>query len=483
MIAQAREILKGNTRVLSDHLYSEMQKAAEELRFEEAEEIKKQYLLIEQFCAKSEVVSHTITNVDVFTISPLQDIPTADNSDSDTTAAETGSETTGSNMASTAFINYMHVTNGTINQSFTFEYKQKIDETLEEMLLSAIIEIRDRYHSTAKEIIVPFPIDWQLDNASFFVPQRGDKHHLLELSMMNCRQYRIDRLKQSEKLNPEQRYTRLMKDLQQKIGLSKLPYTIELFDNSNISGTDAVAGCVVYKGMRPSKKDYRKYTIKTVEGPDDYASMQEVVRRRYSHLIETETTDKAKTGPDGASTTAADPTIPTPPDLIICDGGIGQMHCVAEVVWGELNLSIPIAGLAKNERHRTRELLSLHLPADTSPKAVSEAPYATVQLSPDDELFKVLTQMQDEVHRYAITFHRDKRSKHALHSELDDIRGIGPKAEEAILKHFKSVKKLAEKAISEDGKTEIISVLGNSKGNIIIEYFLKKQAETSTKQE
>lgn len=497
MIAQAREILKGNTRVLSDHLYSEMQRAAEELRFEEAEEIKKQYLLIEQFCAKSEVVSHTITNVDVFTISPLQDIPASDNADSDATEAGKDPETAGSNMASTAFINYMHVTNGTINQSFTFEYKQKIDETLEEMLLSAIIEIRDRYQSTAKEIIVPFPIDWQLDNASFFVPQRGDKHHLLELSMMNCRQYRIDRLKQSEKLNPEQRYTRLMKALQQKIGLSKLPYTIELFDNSNISGTDAVAGCVVYKGMRPSKKDYRKYTIKTVEGPDDYASMQEVVRRRYSHLIETQlaggeksesdgaklTADGAKSTADGASATAVNPTVPAPPDLIICDGGIGQMHCVAEVVWGELNLHIPIAGLAKNERHRTRELLSLSEPVDTSPKAISEAPYAAVQLSPDDELFKVLTQMQDDVHRYAITFHRDKRSKHALHSELDDIRGIGPKAKEAILKHFKSVKKLAEKAISEDGKTEIISVLGNSKGNLIIEYFLKKQAETNTKQE
>ena len=435
--------MKGNTREVSNHLFAEMQKAAEELRFEDAEELKQKYLLVEQFCAKSEVVSHTITDIDVFTI---------DDDDN----------------KRNAFVNYMHVTNGTINQSFTYEYKRKLDESDEELLLQAIPEIRSRFHSTAKEIVVPFNIDWQLPDATFFVPQRGDKHHLLELSLMNCRQYRIDRLKQSEKLNPEQRFTRLMKELQEKLQLEKLPYTIELFDNSNISGTNAVAGCVVYKGMRPSKKDYRKYTIKTVDGPDDYASMQEVVMRRYAHLSERVLVEPSQGAPEAA------------PDLIICDGGIGQMHCVAEVVWGQLDLDIPIAGLAKNDRHRTRELLSLHRPAEWSAKAVEEAPYDTVQLKPEDELFKVLTQMQDEVHRYAITFHRDKRSRSALHSELDDIKGIGPKAKEAILKHFKSIKKLAEKANNDEGKAEIISILGNSKGQIIIDYFQEKQAETPT---
>ncbi len=453
MIDRAREILKGNTREVSNLLFADMQKAAEELRFEDAEELKRKYLLVEQFCAKSEVVSHTITDIDVFTI---------DDDDN----------------KRNAFVNYMHVTNGTINQSFTYEYKRKLDETDEELLLQAIPEIRSRFHSTAKEIVVPFPIDWQLPDATFFVPQRGDKHHLLELSLMNCRQYRIDRLKQTEKLNPEQRFTRLMKELQEKLQLEKLPYTIELFDNSNISGTNAVAGCVVYKGMRPSKKDYRKYNIKTVDGPDDYASMQEVVMRRYAHLSDRVIVEPSQGAPEAA------------PDLIICDGGIGQMHCVAEVVWGQLGMDIPIAGLAKNDRHRTRELLSLHKPENAPEKgmenayakSIEEAPYATVQLRTEDELFKVLTQMQDEVHRYAITFHRDKRSRSALHSELDDIRGIGPKAKEAILKHFKSIKKLAEKVNSDDGKAEIISILGNSKGQIIIDYFLKKQDETPTEQ-
>ena len=424
-IMQAREILKGNTRILIEHIYGEMMKASEEMRFEDAEELKKKYQLIEQFCAKSEVVSHTITDVDVFAMDASDD---------------------------TSFINYMHVTNGTINQSFTYEYKRKIDDSDEDLLLTAIIEIRERFHSTAKEIIVPIELDWQMENTTFFVPQRGDKHHLLELSLMNCKQYRIDRLKQTDKLNPEQKYTRLMKELQEKLQLDKLPYRIELFDKSNISGSDAVAGCVVYKGMKPSKKDYRKYNIKTVIGPDDYASMQEVVRRRYTDSDEM-------------------------PDLIICDGGIGQMHCVQEVVAGELGLDIPIAGLAKNDKHRTQELLYLkpNVPRETlqnnAPFSPLDYDCVTVQLKPESELFRVLTQMQDEVHRFAITFHRDKRSKHALHSELDDIKGIGPKAKDALLKTFKSVKKLRETANSEDGKREIISVLGNSKGNIIIEYF------------
>ena len=428
-IMQAREILKGNTRILIEHIYGEMMKASEEMRFEDAEELKKKYQLIEQFCAKSEVVSHTITDVDVFAMDASDD---------------------------TSFINYMHVTNGTINQSFTYEYKRKIDDSDEDLLLTAIIEIRERFHSTAKEIIVPIELDWQMENTTFFVPQRGDKHHLLELSLMNCKQYRIDRLKQTDKLNPEQKYTRLMKELQEKLQLDKLPYRIELFDNSNISGSDAVAGCVVYKGMKPSKKDYRKYNIKTVIGPDDYASMQEVVRRRYTDSDEM-------------------------PDLIICDGGIGQMHCVQEVVAGELGLNIPIAGLAKNDKHRTQELL--YLKPNVSRETLCNNPFfspldydcVTVQLKPESELFRVLTQMQDEVHRFAITFHRDKRSKHALHSELDDIKGIGPKAKDALLKTFKSVKKLRETASSEDGKREIISVLGNSKGNIIIEYFKEEK--------
>ena len=428
-IMQAREILKGNTRILIEHIYGEMMKASEEMRFEDAEELKKKYQLIEQFCAKSEVVSHTITDVDVFAMDASDD---------------------------TSFINYMHVTNGTINQSFTYEYKRKIDDSDEDLLLTAIIEIRERFHSTAKEIIVPIELDWQMENTTFFVPQRGDKHHLLELSLMNCKQYRIDRLKQTDKLNPEQKYTRLMKELQEKLQFDKLPYRIELFDNSNISGSDAVAGCVVYKGMKPSKKDYRKYNIKTVIGPDDYASMQEVVRRRYTDSDEM-------------------------PDLIICDGGIGQMHCVQEVVAGELGLNIPIAGLAKNDKHRTQELLYLkpNVSRETLCSNPSFSPLdydcVTVQLKPESELFRVLTQMQDEVHRFAITFHRDKRSKHALHSELDDIKGIGPKAKDALLKTFKSVKKLRETANSEDGKREIISVLGNSKGNIIIEYFKEEK--------
>lgn len=419
-INMAREILKGNTRILSDLVYKNMMEAAEKLRFEEAEMLKKQYLLIEQFRAKSEVVSHTITDIDVFCID-----------DDDT--------------KNNAFINYMHVTNGTINQSFTYEYKRKLDESDAELLLTAIIEIRDRFHSTAKETIVPFEIDWKLDGTTFFVPQRGDKYHLLELSQMNCRQYRFDRLKQADKLNPEQKYTRLMKELQDKLKLEKLPYTIELFDNSNISGTDAVAGCVVYKGMKPSKKDYRRFNIKTVTGPDDYASMKEVVGRRYRRFTQDYDGDNNDTEQ-------------TLPDLIITDGGIGQMNIVREVIEDELGLNIPIAGLAKDDKHRTNELLF-------------GFPPKTIQLKTESELFRVLTQMQDEVHRYAITFHREKRSKHALHSELDDIKGIGPKASEALLKTFRSVKRLKETAQDSTKHEEISAVIGPSKAKIIIEHF------------
>ena len=407
---QAREILKGNTREVGKYLYDLMMKNAELLRFEIAEEYKKKYQLLDEFEAKSEVVSHTITDVDVFTIV---------NDDAN----------------KNAFINYIHVKNGTINQSFTYEYKRKLEESDEELLITAIPEIRERFHSTSKEIIVPFEMEWKLKDATFFVPQRGDKKHLLELSEMNCKQYKFDRLKQAEKLNPEQKQTRLMKELQTKLKLPKMPYQIECFDNSNISGTDAVAGCIVYKGMKPSRKDYRKYNIKTVEGPDDYASMQEVVRRRYSRMIEEET---------------------PLPDLIITDGGKGQMEVVREVIEDELHLEIPIAGLAKDDRHRTNELLY-------------GFPPQTIALPPESELFKVLTQIQDEVHRYAITFHREKRSKHALHSELDDIKGIGPKAKEALLSKFKSVKK-----IKEASQEQLSEVLGPHKAEILAKYFTEK---------
>lgn len=407
-MAQAREILKGNTREISQHLYDEMLRLSNEMKFEEAELVKKKYILVDNFCSKSEVVSYTINDIDVFSIVDDE----------------------GKN----AYINYIHVTNGTINQSFTYEYKRKLDETDEELLMYAITEIRERFHSTAKEIIVPFEMEWHLKDAIYFIPQRGDKKHLLDLSEMNGKQYKFDRLKQAEKLNPEQKQTRLMKELQEKLKLPKLPYHIECFDNSNISGADAVAGCVVFKGMKPSKKDYRKYNIKTVEGPDDYASMQEVVRRRYQRIID-----------EG-----------TPlPDLIITDGGKGQMDVVRKVVEFELGLQIPIAGLAKDNRHRTNELLY-------------GWPPQTIGVDIKSELFKVLTQIQDEVHRYAITFHRDKRSKHALHSELDNIVGIGPKTKEALLKRFKTVKKIKEQTI--DSLEEII---GKSKSKIVYNYFME----------
>lgn len=404
-IAQAREILKGNTRELSKMLFAQMQKLAEELRFEEAEAIKQKYLLLENFCSKSEVVSHTINNVDVFSVTDDE---------------------------KTAYVNYIHVMNGSINQAFTFEMKKKLNESEDEILQLGILQIREKVGSTSREIIVPFIPDMTLEGVTFTVPQRGDKKTLLDLSVMNGKQYRFDRLKQAEKLNPEQKSVRLMKEIQNALKLPKMPYQIEMFDNSNISGADAVAACVVFKKMKPSKKDYRKYIIKTVTGPDDYASMQEVVRRRYTRLRD-----------EGQPL----------PDLIITDGGQGQMSVVREVVEGELHLDIPIAGLAKDDRHRTNELLY-------------GWPPVVVGMKTDSELFHLLTHMQDEVHRFAITFHRDKRSKHALHSELDDIKGIGPKTKDLLLKELKTVKRIKEASIE-----EIAAIIGPSKAKIIAEHF------------
>ena len=406
-IKQAQEILKGNTRNVQQMLRLKMQKYAEELKFEDAELCKQRYLALENFAAKSEIVNYTITDVDVFTIV-----------DDDT--------------RKNAFVNYIHVKNGSINQSFTYEYKRKLDETDEELLNVAILEIRERFKSTAKEIIVPFELDFKIKDAEFVIPKRGDKWHLLELSEMNAKQYKFDRLKQSEKLNPQQKQTRLMRELQEKLKLPKLPYQIECFDNSNISGSDAVAGCIVYKGMKPSKKDYRKYNIKTVVGPDDYASMQEVVRRRYTRMHE-----------EGSAL----------PDLIITDGGKGQMEVVREVIEDELHLKIPIAGLAKDDKHRTNELLF-------------GFPQQVVALNVKSELFRVLTQIQDEVHRYAISFHRSKRSKHQLHSELDDIKGIGPKTKDMLLKKLKSVNNIKEADIQ-----LLTNIIGASKASIIYNYF------------
>lgn len=409
-IRQAKEVLRGNTRELSEWVYKRMMANAKLLRFEEAERLKERYQLLQDFVSKSEVVSHTITDVDVFTI-------------------------TDDDNKKNAYINYIHVKNGTINQSFTYEYKRKLDESDEDLLIQAIPDIRERFNSSAKEIIVPFEMEWKLRDAVFFVPQRGDKKHLLELSEMNGKQYRFDRLKQTEKLNPEQKQTRLMKELKEKLHLDNLPYQIECFDNSNISGTDAVAGCIVYKGMKPSRRDYRKYNIRTVVGPDDYASMQEVVRRRYSRMTQ-----------DG-----------TPlPDLIITDGGKGQMDVVREVVEDELHLHIPIAGLAKDDRHRTNELLF-------------GFPPQVIGLKTDSELFHILTQIQDEVHRFAITFHRDKRSKHALHSALDDIKGIGPKSREALLKVFKSVKSIRGASVE-----QLATVIGRDKAQKVFDSLNKQ---------
>ena len=404
-IAQAHEILKGHTRAVQKMLYDEMQKAAEELRFEEAELYKTRYLALDSYAGKSEVVSHTIDDVDVFSITDDEKV---------------------------AYINYMHVTNGSINAAFTYELKKKLEESEEEILSLGIIQIREEVKSHSKEIIVPFELETGIKDTILTVPQRGDKKKLLELSIMNGKQYKFDRLKQAEKLNPEQKQTRLMKELQNALKLEKMPYQIECFDNSNISGTDAVAGCVVFKGMKPSKKDYRKYNIKTVVGPDDYASMQEVVRRRYSRMIEEQT---------------------PLPDLIITDGGKGQMEVVRQVVEDELNLNIPIAGLAKNDRHRTNELLF-------------GFPPVVIGMKTDSELFHVLTRIQDEVHRYAITFHRDKRSKRALHSELDNIPGIGPKTRDELLKGLKTVKRIREADLE-----ELSAIIGPSKAQIIYRHF------------
>ena len=408
-INQAKEILKGNTRGILRQMREEMMALAEDLKFEEAEAIKKKYELILGFCAKSEVVSHTIDNVDVMSIT---------------------------NDGATAFINYIHVSNGCINQSFTFEYKKKLEETDEELLSLGIAEMRERFKSHSKEIILPMALDIELEGVTITVPQRGDKKTLLDLSIMNGKQYKFDRLKQKEKLNPEQKSVRLMTELQQLLKLPRLPYQIECFDNSNISGTNAVAACVVFKKMKPSKNDYRKYNIKSVVGPDDYASMKEVVRRRYERLRDENE---------------------RMPDLIITDGGKGQMEVVREVIEDELKLNIPIAGLAKDSRHRTNELLY-------------GFPAVTIGIKTDSELFHVLTKIQDEVHRFAITFHRDKRSKAALHSELDNIKGIGPKTKETLLKIFKSVKNIRE-ASSE----ELSKAIGESKAKLIREYFENKK--------
>jgi excinuclease ABC subunit C len=404
-IQQAKEILKGNTRQVLRDLKEEMLQLSEELRFEEAEEVKRKYLALDGFVSKSEVVSHTINNVDVFSITSDEKM---------------------------AFINYIHVSNGSINQSFTIEYKKKLAESDEELLQLGIVELRERFKSDAKEIIVPMDIQGILENVSFTVPKMGDKKTLLDLSIMNGKQYKFDRLKQAEKLNPEQKQVRLMKELQDLLHLPKLPYQIECFDNSNISGTDAVAACVVFKKMKPSKQDYKRYNIKTVTGPDDYASMKEVVHRRYTRLIEEEQ---------------------PLPDLIVADGGKGQMEVIRQVIQDELNLDIPIAGLAKNDRHRTNELLY-------------GFPPRVIGMKDTSELFRVLTQLQDEVHRFAIEFHRNKRSKRALHSELDDIKGIGPKTRDELLKGLKSVKNIRETDIN-----QLATLIGNAKAKIVYDYF------------
>lgn len=400
-IEACKEILKGNTAELARHMREEMMKLADELRFEEAQELKRKYDLIEGFRAKSEVVSSVLHNIDVFHIESEDHV---------------------------AYINYLHVTNGCITQAFTFEYKKKMEETDEELLTLGIVEMRERYGSRSKEIVVPFEVDLPSDMVVQTVPQRGDKRTLLELSRLNVKQYKFDRLKQAEKLNPEQKKTRLMKEIQQDLGLPHLPLHIELFDNSNISGEDAVAACVVFEQLKPNKKMYRKYHIRTVVGPDDYASMQEVVRRRYGRMKD-----------EGEKL----------PNLIIADGGRGQMEVIRQVVENELGLSIPIAGLAKDDRHRTRELLY-------------GFPPATISLQPDSQLFRTLTQMQDEVHRFAIQFHRDVRSKRQTASELDQVPGVGPATKKALLAHFKSVKRVKEAELS-----ELQAVVGTVKGGKI----------------
>lgn len=407
-IAQIKEILKGNTQEISKKLYKQMQELAEEMKFEEAQKVKEKYTLIENYRSRSEVVSSILHNIDVFSIE------------------EDGEKS--------AFINYLHITNGAINQAFTFEYKKKLNETKEELLALGIIEMRERYKSHSREIIVPFEVEMELNDVTFTVPQRGDKKKLLELSLLNVKQYKADRMKQAEKLNPEQRSMRLMKEIQQELHLDRLPMQIECFDNSNIQGTDAVAACVVFKKAKPSKKDYRKYNIKTVEGPDDYASMKEVVRRRYQRALE-----------EGSPL----------PDLIITDGGKGQMEVVRQVM-EELNLDIPIAGLAKDRKHRTSEVLF-------------GFPPQTIGIKQHSPLFRLLEQIQNEVHRFAITFHRDKRSKRQIASALDSIKGIGDRSKTALLTEFKSVKRIKEASLE-----EIAKVIGPGKAKIVKEGLEKK---------
>lgn len=402
-IAQVKEILKGNTQAISDALMKEMMALAEEMRFEEAQKIKEKYELIENYRSKSEVVSSILHNIDVFSIEM------DDNS---------------------AYINYLHITNGCINQAFTFEYKKRLNETKEELLQLGIIEMRERYKSCSREIIVPFELDMELNNVTFTIPQRGDKKHLLELSLLNVKQYKVDRLKQAEKLNPEQRSVRLLKEIQEQLRMDKMPVHIECFDNSNIQGSDAVAACVVFKKARPSKKDYRKYNIKTVVGPDDYASMQEVVRRRYTRILEEH----------GEL-----------PDLILTDGGKGQMEVVRQVTEDELKLHIPIAGLAKNNKHHTSEVLF-------------GFPPMTIGIKQGTPLFHLLENIQDEVHRFAITFHRDKRSKSQIASALDNIKGIGEKRKTALLKEFKSVARIKKATLE-----ELAAVVGESAAQSIKE--------------
>ena len=408
-IEEIKEILKGNTQDLSRKLYKEMQEHADNLRFEEAQKTKERYLLLENYRSKSEVVSNVLHNIDVFSIEEDLD-------------------------KSSAFINYLHITNGAINQAFTFEYKKKLDETKEELLELGIVEMRDRYKSHSQEIIVPFEMKMELKNVTFTVPQRGDKKKLLELSILNVKQYKADRLKQTEKLNPEQRSVRLLKEIQEQLHMEKLPMRIECFDNSNIQGSDAVAGCVVFIKGKPAKKEYRKYNIKTVEGPDDYASMKEVVGRKYKRAIEEKT---------------------PLPDLIITDGGKGQMSSVKEVLEA-LGLNIPIAGLAKDGKHRTSELLYGYPPQ-------------VIGVKQNSSLFQLLTKIQDEVHRYAITFHRDKRSKRQVASELDSIKGIGEKTKTALLKEFKSVKRIKEASFE-----QLSEIIGEAKARIISNYFHTK---------
>ncbi len=411
-IDEAKQILKGNTRDLERQMRDQMMQLAAELRFEEAEQLKRKYLLLENYCSKSEVVSSTVNNVDVYNI-------------------EAGEKE--------AYVNYLHVVNGSITQAFTFEIRKRLDESPEELLVLGIGEMRKRYPSDSKEVIIPFPVELSLENVELTVPQRGDKKKLLELSRLNVLQYKKDRLNQADKLNPEQKGVRLMKELQTVLGMEHMPMTIECFDNSNSQGTDAVAGCVVFRMGKPSKKDYRRYIIKTVEGPDDYASMQEVVRRRYTRMTNEQT---------------------PLPDLIITDGGKGQMEVVRKVVEDELHLEIPIAGLAKDDRHRTHELLY-------------GFPPQVIGMKMDSPLFRLLTQIQDEVHRYAITFHREKRSKHQVASELDEIKGIGPRTRELLIKHFRSVKRIREASLE-----ALSEVIGVNKAKILHDALARNKENT-----